>query len=444
MVEVRFKVILVYLFVLVAPFFMFAIAADKDSLPMWMMGLLILVFLYDFLLRDGQFWIDRSFLFVFLWVMAYGFSTILVLLDDFPLSWLSRGAVSRAATIDLRILYVACVFFFMVNILGDFDRKTLKRIFTLQIVIGLLLAAFGILQSVTVNVFGSKAITTIQPTNTTYLLGSGFSKIVQGVKYYRATGVFGEPSFFAFFLVPLFVKVLVATNERLYLFQRRMVNYLSLGILLAALFANFALTGLFSVVVILLLYSFSLNRAFWFKLILPTLVLFSAIVVFTPIGSILIARMVNIFELRDLSVLDRAHRVLIGIEVFVKDALFGVGPGGYAFYYPRLGGIDLSIMATPLNIWLSILTDVGVVGFLPFLALLVHLLRRGTRAGAAEPLARVYLWSVVSLLVLLTSLDFWYGEIFWFELALLAVLSRGMVGARLSDLKAAHPSFSTS
>ena len=65
MVEVRFKVILVYLFVLVAPFFMFAIAADKDSLPMWMMGLLILVFLYDFLLRDGQFWIDRSFLFVF-------------------------------------------------------------------------------------------------------------------------------------------------------------------------------------------------------------------------------------------------------------------------------------------------------------------------------------------------------------------------------------------
>jgi hypothetical protein len=68
---------------------------------------------------------------------------------------------------------------------------------------------------------------------------------------------------------------------------------------------------------------------------------------------------------------------------------------------------------------------VGIIGFLPLLFFLWNVLRRGIRYSSSNALVPVYLWSVVSYLVLLTTLDFWFLEMFWFEVAILLTLTAG-------------------
>ena len=80
-------------------------------------------------------------------------------------------------------------------------------------------------------------------------------------------------------------------------------------------------------------------------------------------------------------------------------------------------------LASPLNVWISFLTDAGIIGLIPFVLFLVNVLRRSARAIWRHPLVKVYLWGVFSLLILLTTLDAWYWETLWFELAVLIGLT---------------------
>ena len=47
------------------------------------------------------------------------------------------------------------------------------------------------------------------------------------------------------------------------------------------------------------------------------------------------------------------------------------------------------------------------------------------KSASRNPLVPVYLWSVLAYLILLTTLDFWFLELLWFELAVLLTLSTG-------------------
>ena len=111
-----------------------------------------------------------------------------------------------------------------------------------------------------------------------------------------------------------------------------------------------------------------------------------------------------------------------GLRVFLENPLIGVGPGGYAFWYPRFGGFVVGGMASPLNMWLYFLTDVGILGVIPFALFVANIARRSYRSVSTHPLVIVYLWSLVSFLVLHSTNDMWYIEIFWFELAMMVVL----------------------
>jgi O-antigen ligase len=86
--------------------------------------------------------------------------------------------------------------------------------------------------------------------------------------------------------------------------------------------------------------------------------------------------------------------------------------------------MDPTLMAAPLNVWLHFLTDVGIVGFIPFIVFLGMILRSAFKASKQEPLIGVYLWSIIAYLILLTTLDFWFLEMLWFEIAVLLCITR--------------------
>jgi O-antigen ligase len=193
------------------------------------------------------------------------------------------------------------------------------------------------------------------------------------------------------------------------------------------------MTGIVSTVLIFLLIWGASVRRSGALIRISVLAVFAGglLIIVTPLGSMVAERLTQIFELSDLSTLDRLFRAATGFMVFLENPLFGVGPGGYAFLYPRLGGIQFNIMATPLNVWLSFLTDVGIPGFLCLCWFLWGLLRRSFRHIRTDSLVAVYFWSSVSYLVLLTSSDNWFTEMFWFELAMLLVTSQGVLALKV-------------
>jgi O-antigen ligase len=149
------------------------------------------------------------------------------------------------------------------------------------------------------------------------------------------------------------------------------------------------------------------------------------VILLTPVGGLLIGRIDRVFQLGDVSTLDRLFRVYVGILVVLQAPLIGVGPGFYSFLYPIYGGVDRTVMATPLNLWLTILTDIGIIGMIPFVIFLKNVIGRAKKNVHHNPLVRAYLWSTVSFLLLLSVIDIWYLEVFWFDVAMLVVLSNG-------------------
>ena len=150
------------------------------------------------------------------------------------------------------------------------------------------------------------------------------------------------------------------------------------------------------------------------------------LILVTPVGSLLLGRVDRVFQFSDVSTLDRLFRVYVGFLVLLKSPLIGVGPGFYSFLYPIHGGVERMVMATPLNVWLTFLTDIGILGIIPFVFFLKNVLGRAKRSINHNPLVRVYLWSSVSILLLLSTDDLWYLEVFWFDFAMLVVLSNGL------------------
>jgi O-antigen ligase len=167
---------------------------------------------------------------------------------------------------------------------------------------------------------------------------------------------------------------------------------------------------------------------------LSVLIIFAglATVVFlSPIGTIIIDRLSNAFEFRDASAVDRGVRALTGLKLFVTNPLAGVGPGGYAFFYPRMGGLDISTMVTPSNFWLGVLTDVGIIGLIPLVIFILRVTTLGLQKRECHPLTAAYRWSIISFLILLVTNDIWFIEILWFEFAFLLVLSSNKYQTRV-------------
>jgi len=416
---------LLYLYAAVAPLYSFAIFLGRDTPGLWVIGLMLVLLIYEVLRSGGSFIFDRSFLYLLLLLFVYAAITLHIYFEEPGGSWLGRTPLQRAVAIDLRLLNVVGAFIVFVHFLADAPMRVLHNILKIQLIVGAVLGLFGILQYAMFVLFHSTTLTAIEPTNEAFALRSNIFRLAHA-QVFRAPAIFSEPSFFGFFLIPVTVKAVVAWGQRAYVGSRALHAVL-IAVFMLAILANFSLTAVLSIFgMFIILAVFLIRRSPRRAVSLLILIIaFAGLILVSPIGTAMLERAEQVFELRDLSLLDRMLRVYTGTLVFLENPLSGVGPGGYAFWYPRMGGIDQNLMATPLNVWLSFLTDVGIIGFLPLLFFLWNVIRRGIRYASRNALVPVYLWSVVSYLVLMTTLDFWFLELFWFEVAVLLSLTAG-------------------
>jgi O-antigen ligase len=415
----------VYLYLLVSPFYMFALATTRDWPALWIVGIMLLLFVMQFFQSGFRFWLDSSSYPLLFFLAAYVVGTMIILFADLPMTLLGRTPSERAVTTLVRVIYIVIVYGLFINFLADADSKMLKRIFVAQIAIGSVIALFGIAQYVTATFFSWGGLVGIEGTNETFKMGSSFMRLGSS-RVYRAAAIFSEPSAFGFFLVPLFIKVVLSYIQNAIIVSKK-VHLTLLGVFVLAILFNLSLTAIFSIAILMMILfgtTFAGSRTLLWITVFTLLC--AGLILLTPVGSLLIGRVDRVFRLGDVSTLDRLFRVYVGLLVVLSSPLIGVGPGFYSFLYPIHGGVDKFVMATPLNVWLTFLTDIGILGIIPFLFFLKNILGRAKKRVDRNPLVRVYLWSTVSFLLLLSTDDFWYLEMFWFDVAMLVVLSNGL------------------
>jgi O-antigen ligase len=419
------KEFLLYLYAVTNPFFVFSFIFNRDTLSLWILVLMIIIFLVEIVSSGGRFWTDSSFIPLALFFLAFLIGTLRIYFEEPGNTWMGKTPFDRATAIDLRFLLAIVSFFICVNFLANAPRRVFLSILKIQLVIGMFIIFIALLQYGAFALSGRTDFLKFEPTNESYF---GRSNIFRFGRYkvFRSSSIFNEPSFLGFFLIPLLMKTILFWGQQISASSRFWVGCI-LSFVVLGIFSNLSFTAVFSIVI---LFGIFIAVA-WFgpyrKIILLVLIiftLFSIIIAFLPYSNVLLDRLGRVFALRDGSTLDRLFRVYTSFMVFLDYPLFGVGPGGYAFFYPRMGGMDPTLMATPLNMWLHFLTDVGIIGVIPFFIFLGMILKQAFTATKREPLVAVFLWSIVSYLILLTTLDFWFLEMFWFELAILLCLTK--------------------
>jgi O-antigen ligase len=396
---------------------MFSIAFGRDTPAMWIVMIMILYFFYNGIFEGGSIWFERSHFWLVLFVSAYIISTLVIVLLEPHGSWLGRTPVDRALTTLLRVIYVATFFIVCSSFFLGQPKGIFLQILKTQIAIGGLIALFGLIQYVAFVVFGYDGLSGIAPTNEAFAEKSSSLRLGMQ-RVYRATSIFNEPAWFGFYLAPLVAKTAVARLSKQRIFNDAL-DWALLVVFSLAVMVNFSLTGLVSLTVVSILY---LIEAMWKKrgirfLKQTAIMLLAIVVVMIVIGDIVLFRLGLVFQFQDPSTLDRLFRLFTGATVFWENFWLGIGPGGYAFLYPKLGGVDRTIMATPLNIWFTFLTDVGLLGTIPFLFFLFSVLRRMNRYRRENSLMEVFWWGTIAYLVVLTTTDYWFGELLWMELA---------------------------
>ncbi len=413
---------LLYLYILVAPFFVFSVFFSRDSLALWVVALMAIFTMMEVVRTGGFLPVDRSFVYAGMLLAVFILSTFLIRLNEPPISWHGRTPLERAVAIDLRLLFVIAAYVIFVLLMLESRRGLLKNILVLQIAVGAAMALLGIAQFAEYSLFHSEHLSGFESTNESYILRGNIFRLGYQT-FFRSAAIYSEPSYLGFFLLPIAVKMILVQAEGA-LQMPRWIRSLALVVLIVGVGVSLSIGTFVAVVLLALLYFlYSLRRQP--KLAIGAIalsVLLIGLLVSTPAGGAVIGRVENIVRFRDPSLIDRLVRLYTSLIVFVQHPFLGVGPGGYAFWYPRLGGLDQSVMVTPGNIWLSMLTDVGIVGGSCFVALCVSVLSRAVRRMTEDPMVRIYFWSVVSYLILMTMNDLWFLELFWFDLAVLVVL----------------------
>ncbi len=412
------KRLLLYLLVLSSPFFMFAVAFGRDTLAMWIVMLMFLYLYCSLLIEGGTFWFERSSVWLVLFVSVYTLSTMYIIIADPGGSWLGRTQGDRAVTTLLRIIYVSGLFIVCSSFLVTEPKSTFLKILRAQMLIGSLLALFGVIQYVAVVVVGYSGFSAIDPTNASFAEKSSFFRL-GAERIYRATSVFNEPAWFGLYLTPLMAKIVAAKLSAQRIFDD-FFDWIILLVISLAVVVNLSFTAILSLAVVAILYLVdTLRKRGGFRFLKHmVLILVAAAASLVLIGGIVLSRLDRVLALQDPSTIDRLFRLYTGVTVFWENLWFGLGPGGYAFIYPKLGGLDRTIMASPLNIWLTFLTDVGLVGCLPFFWFIFSILRKMNRYRRKEPLMEVYWWGTIAYFVVLSTTDYWYGELLWTELAI--------------------------
>ena len=235
---------LLYAYAVVYPFFMFSVLFSRDSIPFWVVVAMTGFVLLTVATRLGKLWVDASMWPLLGLIVVYLCSTTFLVASDAGLRWLGRTQLDRAVAVDLRLVEVVIAYVVFVNLMAVVSRRQLENVLRIQMWGGCLIAAYGVGQFVTATIFGSSLLPIIPPTNDAYS-ARGTMMLVGHETVYRATSIFSEPAYFAFFLVPPVTKVIMMWFGAMRLMSRRSLIIVTV-VLVSALACNFSMTGILS------------------------------------------------------------------------------------------------------------------------------------------------------------------------------------------------------
>jgi len=260
-------------------------------------------------------------------------------------------------------------------------------------------------------------------------------RFLYGVEVYRIYGSVGDPNYFALLLTPIAFILLYQfwSSDKIWIKLSFLLLFISLALTIL-LTVSRGIIAAFSVV---LLWVF-VRRKKWIQLLLTIAIIASILAFFLPPTfkeglkwSELTSR------LRMHSVKLRASFAISSLKVFTDYPLLGVGPDNFKVAY--LNYKDESkvpaIVRYPAvhNTYLEILAGTGLVGFLPFLAILFFSLRNyhNARKKLREDKNYKTLMLVEGIesgfivyLLGCFSLSWQHGVILWFFIALSSVMRR--------------------
>ncbi len=123
----------------------------------------------------------------------------------------------------------------------------------------------------------------------------------------------------------------------------------------------------------------------------------------------------------------RSEIFKVNLEMFKRNWLFGVGIGmeskRYLEYVPYVYGYNFKLIAMdPHNTFVSVLVDLGIVGFIIFIIICISSYKGGFKKPHNPPVE--YIAFIVSVLVCITTTTYFYSKVFWFLLGYTFLLRR--------------------
>jgi len=382
---------------------------------------LLIPLVYYIIVKRQRIIVDKPFLMMLLYFCTLLASSVLARDKGIALKGLTSFALEGLA-----------LYLLVVNVIRDFN--TLRRVIWVVLLAGAFMASITIWQEVTMttdNTYGGLA----QRGGVFDTDATGVEKMVRT----RAAGPVGEQNRYAqvlLVLVPLGVYLMVNAGTR----ASQITALVLTIIVLAGILLTFSRGGFVSLVAIVaLMPALGLLRAR--HLLIPGLAAILAVPVILPEYIVRIqsmARVPGLFssheERPDTSVSRRYAGNIATWEVFKQHPIIGVGPGHFAKYYSSAyvnrGGLAIqSRNFRGHNLYLEVMSEVGLIGLLAFLGIIgsiarrLYKLRRSVDVEGAD-LAKAFLLSILGYLLSAMFLHLAYPRYFFLLLALAASTAR--------------------
>ncbi len=250
-----------------------------------------------------------------------------------------------------------------------------------------------------------------------------------------------DPNFFALSLIialPIAISEFFISKSKPW----KILSAMTFFLILFAVPASLSRGGLITLIVVLVFMSLNNRKAY--RVILPTLVIaVITFAIFFGAGVIRLDLLGVTTPQRIGALVGRFSAMRSAFYVFIHHPLFGVGIGNFIKFYHEYSILPSSYGAfVAHNMYLEILADLGLVGFIPFFLTIIFSYRATTKAQKAaikhndmitfrlvKTCQGMLITFVIGGLFLCTQ----FYKHFWIALALAAVTEKISNGRQLSD-----------
>ncbi len=385
------------IFALVGAFPYFSIN-PKVLRPDWWLGLLFILLGWIRILRERRIKICQ----IDITVLGLHGAVLLSVLANFR-GW-GQPQWMEFLTLWLQLIFSTLLYFSLAN--TSLSSKQLRALLQFWIGVAAGVAFYALYQAMARNLGWPLAyLPYLHPSPDRLPTGLAFGG------YVRPSSVFHEPTYLGMYMIAplLIVSVLVLLGkDNEFLFSSRFINYATLIILLVGLIASFSLSAYLSLIIVVIasIFSDKYSRKIAVRIILISVLIMVFVVAFFYLVNVSMLtgieerfwRILKTVGLQDgnmrmdPSTNARIQELVLGITTWVHHPLWGVGLNQLQFvgkmHAPKTLLPRLVERGYVHNMWLEVLVQLGVVGFVFFGLIWVQGLRmmRAMAFQGPEPL----------------------------------------------------------